>query len=34
MQLKMEEDGYVERLISVEATYYISGKVSRQNALI
>jgi hypothetical protein len=30
MQLKMEEDGFVERLIfSSEATFLISGKVNR-----
>jgi hypothetical protein len=35
MQLKMEEDGFVERLIfSDEATFYISGKVKRHNVHI
>jgi hypothetical protein len=35
MQLKMEEDGYVERLIfSDEATFHVSGKVSRHNVRI
>jgi hypothetical protein len=31
MQLKMEEDGFVERLISDEATFYIGGKMNRHN---
>jgi hypothetical protein len=31
MQLKVEEDGFVERLISNEATFHISGKVNRHN---
>jgi fumarylacetoacetate (FAA) hydrolase family protein len=32
MQLKMEEDGFVERLIlSDEATFHISGKLNRQS---
>jgi hypothetical protein len=30
MQLKMEEDGFVERL-SDEATFHIGGKVNRRN---
>jgi hypothetical protein len=35
MQLKMEEDGFIERLISSsEATFHISGKVNRRNARI
>jgi hypothetical protein len=31
MQLKMEEDGFVEKLISDEATFHICGKVNRHN---
>jgi hypothetical protein len=32
MQLKMEEDGFIERLIfSNEATFHISDKVNRHN---
>jgi hypothetical protein len=31
MQLKMEDDDFVERLISDEATFHISGKVNRHN---
>jgi hypothetical protein len=34
MQLKMKEDGFVERLISEEATFHISGKVNRHNVRI
>jgi hypothetical protein len=35
MQLKMEEGGFVERLIfSSESTFHISGKVNRHNAHI
>jgi hypothetical protein len=35
MQLKMEEDGYIERLIfSYEATFHIRGKVNRHNVHI
>jgi hypothetical protein len=35
MQLKLEEDGFVERLIfSDEATFYISGKVNRHNICV
>jgi hypothetical protein len=34
MQLKMEENGFVERLISDEATFHISGKVNRRNVCI
>jgi hypothetical protein len=35
MQMKMEEDGFVEKLIfSDEATFHISGKVNRHNARI
>jgi hypothetical protein len=34
MQLKMEEDGFVERLLSDEAAFYISGKVNRLNVRI
>jgi hypothetical protein len=35
MQLEMEEDGFVERLIfSDEATFHISGKVNRHNVRI
>jgi hypothetical protein len=35
MQLKMEEDGFMERLIfSDEATFHISGKVNRSNIRI
>jgi hypothetical protein len=35
MQLKMEEDGFLERLIfSNEATFYIRGKVNRHNVRI
>jgi hypothetical protein len=35
MQLKVEEDGFVERLIcSDEATFHISGKVNRDNVRI
>jgi hypothetical protein len=30
-QLKMEEDGFVERLISDEATFHFSGKVNRHS---
>jgi hypothetical protein len=31
MQLKMEEDGFIERMISDEATLHISDKVNRHN---
>jgi hypothetical protein len=31
MPLKLEEDGFVESLISDEATFHISGKVNRRN---
>jgi hypothetical protein len=35
MQLKMEEDGFVERLIfSDEAKFHISGKVNTHNVRI
>jgi hypothetical protein len=35
MQLKMEEDGFVGRLLfSDEATFHISGKVNRHNVRI
>jgi hypothetical protein len=34
MQLKMEEDGFVERQICDEATFHISGKVNRHSVLI
>jgi hypothetical protein len=34
MQLKMEEGGFVERLISDEATFHINGKVNRHNVCI
>jgi hypothetical protein len=34
MQLKMEEVGFVERLISDEATFHISCKVNRHNVRI
>jgi hypothetical protein len=34
LQLKMEEDGCVERLISNEATFHIIGKVNRHNVHI
>jgi hypothetical protein len=30
MQLKMDEDGFVERLTSDKTTFHISGKVNRQ----
>jgi hypothetical protein len=34
LQLKMEEDGFVERLIfSDEAAFHISGKVNRQKSI-
>jgi hypothetical protein len=34
MELKMEEDGFEERLISDEATFHISGKVKEHNVRI
>ncbi|XP_033607207.1 uncharacterized protein LOC117282272 [Cryptotermes secundus] len=34
MQLKMEENRFVGRLISDEATFHISGKVNRHNVRI
>jgi hypothetical protein len=34
MQLKIEEDGFVKRLISDEATFHISGKVNRHSVHI
>jgi hypothetical protein len=34
MQMKMGEDDFVERLISDEATFHISGKVNRHNVRI
>jgi hypothetical protein len=34
MQLKMEEDYFIERLISGEATFHISGKGSGYNVRI
>jgi hypothetical protein len=34
MQLQMEEDCFVERLISDDATFHISGKVNRHNVRI
>jgi hypothetical protein len=34
MQLKMEEDGFVERLVSNEAAFHITVKVNRHNAHI
>jgi hypothetical protein len=34
MQLKMEEDGFEEWLISDEATFHISGKVNRHSVHI
>jgi hypothetical protein len=32
--MKMEEDGFVERLISDETTFHIIGKVKRHNVHI
>jgi hypothetical protein len=34
MQLKMEEGGFIERLISVEAAFHISDKVNRHNVYL
>jgi hypothetical protein len=34
MQLKIEVDGFVERLISHEAIFHVSGKVNRHNVRI